>query len=351
MKLVDVHAHLSHQDFGADLETVLARSREAGLVAVVCNGLDPVSNRFALDLAAREPLVRAALGIYPSDAVRHLLPADFPLHGHAFEVADELAFIAHRSASDPQVVAIGETGMDGFWLEPATFAAQEQVFAALVRIAMDNDLPVIVHSRKCEERCLAVLDSLGCRRVVMHCFGGKASLAKTWAESRGWCFSIPANARVNHGFSKLLKILPPECLLTETDSPYMGPVKGGRNEPANVAGTIAYLAELRGWTVGQAADQVWQNVCRVFGPRLLGRNPADQPDTQADPRSVTEDQEPADPPACIVCRQPAELDFEGVPVCRDCWNLQGSVCSGPLYRAVQEKRRQTAHRAESTGLA
>ena len=85
------------------------------------------------------------------------------------------------------------------------------------------------------------------------------------AENDGWYFSIPANARTNTAFSWMLRTLPAERILTETDAPYLGPVRGERNEPANVVGTVECLAELRGWTVEQARDQVYRNYRALFG--------------------------------------------------------------------------------------
>lgn len=308
--LVDVHAHLGHSDFDADRDAVIARARAAGLGSIITNGLDPDSNRFALELADRHPLVRAALGIYPLDGIAHLLPGDFPHEVARFDVDAEIAFIREQALAGC-MVALGEVGMDGYWVDASTFPAQEKVFEALIGVALETDLPLIVHSRKAEQRCLEILAAHGCQKVVMHCFGGRVSLAKSWAESRGWAFSIPANARVNEGFAKMLRTLPPECILTETDCPYLSPVRGERNEPANVGGTVEYLGELRGWDREEAEARIAANAVRIFG-ELESR--------------------------CVVCGHPADLDYEGLPVCRDCWHLQGSVCNGPLYRLAREKK-------------
>jgi len=256
---VDVHTHLTHADFTPDLDAVVQRAELAGLGAIVVNGLEPKSNRTILALHARWPVIKPALGIYPLDAANGLLPASLPFPVARFDVDAEMDFIADEAAAG-RVFAIGECGLDGYWVGPETFAEQERVFRRLIDISIKNDLPIIVHTRKLEERSLAILREHGARRVNLHCFGGRVALAKSAAERDGWWLSIPANARVNEAFTKMLKVLPPERILTETDAPWLSPRKGERNEPANVAATVGYLAELRGWTLEDAKSRVWENL-------------------------------------------------------------------------------------------
>ena len=258
MQFVDIHTHLTHQKFAGEESAVIARAQDAGLGAIVVNGLEPKSNRQILAMCETYSVVRAALGIYPIDAVCHLLPADFTLTVPRFDVDEEIAFIANAAASG-LLTAIGECGLDGHWVGEETFAEQERVFESLVDVAMSNDLPVIIHTRKREVRAAEILRHMGASKVNFHCYGGKVKNALRWAAQDGWWFSIPANARRNEAFTKMLKELPQERILTETDAPYMAPQAGMRSEPAAVVDTIAYLAELRGWSATTARDVVWQN--------------------------------------------------------------------------------------------
>ena len=255
---VDVHTHLTHDRFSDDLAGTIARAEAAGLGAVVVNGLEPISNRQVLSMAAEHSIINAALGIYPLDAVCHLLPSDFELDVATFDVDAEIQFIDEQAGAG-NLIAIGECGLDGYWLGEETFAEQERVFESLVDIAMRHDLPAIIHTRKREVRAAEILRSLGARRVDFHCYGGKVKNAIRWADEDGWWFSIPANARRNEAFTKMLRELEPERILTETDAPYLAPQPGTRNEPANVVGTIDYLAELRQCSVDEARDTVWRN--------------------------------------------------------------------------------------------
>lgn len=266
MTYVDVHTHLTHADFAPDCEAVIGRAVAAGLSAVVVNGLEPTSNRAILDMARRHPVVKPALGLYPLDAVNEQIPEGFPFPVPRFDVEAEIQFIRGEALAG-RLAAIGECGLDGHWLGAETFKAQERVFEALIGVALEADLPLIIHTRKLEARSAEILAAHGVKKVNFHCFGGKTKLAKDCAEQHGWWFSIPANARVNQAFTKMLKELPLEKILTETDAPYLTPVKGTRNEPANVVGTVAYLAELRGMSVDVARDQVQANYRTLFGAK------------------------------------------------------------------------------------
>ena len=255
---VDVHTHLTHDKFADDVKGAVDRARSAGLGAIVVNGLEPDSNRTILEMGETHDIVRPALGIYPIDAVCNHLPVDFTLEVARFDVDAEIDHIRARAEAG-EIAAVGECGLDGHWVGEETFAEQERVFESLVDVAMSNHLPVIIHSRKREVRAAEILRHLGARYVNFHCYGGKVKNALRWANEDGWWFSIPANARRNQAFTKMLRELPGERILTETDAPYLSPVPGTRNEPANVVGTVSYLAELRHWSVETARERVWSN--------------------------------------------------------------------------------------------
>jgi TatD DNase family protein len=134
----------------------------------------------------------------------------------------------------------------------------------LLQIALDTDKPVILHTRRRERRALEIVEELGVTRVDWHCFGGKVNLARQIAE-RGHYFSIPANARRSESFTRMLQTLPRERLLLETDCPYLGPERDSVNEPATVAGTAAYAAELWGIPVADVEARLAENFARLFG--------------------------------------------------------------------------------------
>ena len=260
---VDVHTHLTHDKFASDRAEVIQRAIDAGLGAIVVNGLEPNSNREILKMSEQYDVILPAIGIYPVDAVCDLLPEDFPFTVKKFDVNAEIKFIASM-AKDRKIAAVGECGLDGHWLDESTHKRQEEVFENLIEISIVNDLPIIIHTRKLEKRSAEILANHNAQKVDFHCYGGRTKYAVEWAEKYGWRFSIPANANKNQAFAKMLSNLPIECILTETDAPFLGPIRGERNEPANVVGTIALLAELRSMTVEEAQMQVWTNFNNLF---------------------------------------------------------------------------------------
>jgi TatD DNase family protein len=243
MGLFDVHAHLTHPKLAPHEADVLARARAAGVTSIVSNGLNPSDNEAVRALAARDPLVRPAFGFYPVDTVLADLLAmgkSYPRDGGVFTADDGVAWVRDHAG---EAFAIGEIGLDGYWVPEPLWEKQEQVFRRLVSIGIEADKPIILHTRKRERRALEILDELRPRRVVWHCFGGKVQLARAIAE-RGHWLSVPANARRSESFTRMLETLPRDRLLLETDCPYLGPDKERDNEPANVAVTAAFAAEL-----------------------------------------------------------------------------------------------------------
>lgn len=250
----DVHCHLTDRRFADDLDTVIERAESAGLKYIVVNGLEQQTNRQVLAMADKYQIVQPALGIYPTEALDSVAN---------FSVADELTFI-DQQAKEKKLFAVGECGLDAHLVGDETFAEQEQVFEQLCNIALTNDLPLIVHSRKREQRVAEIVIAHGLKRVNFHCFSGRVKLAQRLADDHGYWFSIPANSRVNSGFQRMMELLPIERILTETDAPYLAPIRGDRNEPRNVVLTVQHLAEIRNLNIEAAAVQLGKNFNELF---------------------------------------------------------------------------------------
>jgi len=264
MGLFDVHAHLTHPDLLTDVAGVVARAEAAGLTSIVSNGLNPADNAATLELSRRFPIVKPAIGFYPVDAVlADMLAAGetYPGQRKACSTAEGIAWVRDHVE---QAFAVGEIGLDGYWVKEPFWPAQDEAFRALVRLAMAADKAIIIHTRKRERRTLELLDELGATRVNWHCFTGRLSLAREITR-RGHYLSIPANVRRSESFTRMLEALPRERLLLETDSPYLGPEKDAHNEPANVKHTAAFAAELWHVSEADAAQQLAQNFEALFG--------------------------------------------------------------------------------------
>lgn len=265
MGLFDVHAHLTHPKLAPHISDILARARAAGVTTIVSNGLNPEDNEAVRALAARESIVKPAFGLYPVDAVLSEMRArgiDYPRESEREATAEEAIRWVREHVEE--AFAIGEIGLDGYWVPEPLWESQEASFRALVALALEADKPIIIHTRKRERRALEILLEMGARRVDWHCFGGKLKLARAIAEAGHW-LSIPANARRSESFTRMLETLPREKLLLETDCPYLGPDRERDNEPETVRHTLRYAAEL--WQVSEAdaLAQLSDNFAALFG--------------------------------------------------------------------------------------
>lgn len=266
MGLFDVHAHLTHPDLAPDEDAIVAAARAAGVTTIVSNGLNPADNEAVRALAGRHPdLVRPAFGFYPVDTVLMKMEAagvEYPRDAPPVSAEEGVRWV--REHVD-DAIAVGEIGLDGYWVPEAFWEEQERVFRELVQIALDADKPIIIHTRKRERRALEILDEMGVVRVDWHCFGSRVKLARAIASRPGHYLSIPANARRNEAFKRMLETLPRERVLLETDCPYLGPEPGVRNEPATVAQTVRFAAELWGVPADAVQAQLEENFERLFG--------------------------------------------------------------------------------------
>jgi len=264
MGLADVHAHLTHPLISPYQSEILDRAHKAGVTTVISNGLNPGDNESIRELSIRHPIVKPAFGFYPVDTVLpEMRKLNVPYH-HEREECDAETGLAWLKDNLDLAFAVGEIGLDGHWVPQTLWQQQEEVFCRIVEMALTADKPMIVHTRKREKRALELLTEQEATRVVWHCFGGKIKLLKEIAE-RGHYFSIPANARRSEGFTKMLEILPRELVLLETDSPYLSPDKEKMNEPANIALTCVYAAEIWQLTVSEVREQLAENFTRLFG--------------------------------------------------------------------------------------
>lgn len=260
---VDVHAHLIHPAFAADADAAAERAALAGVTTVIVNGLEPRSNRAILELCARHVNLRPALGIYPVDAISQVIDRDAWKHPfpppEPFDVDKEIDFIA--SCADG-LIAIGECGLDAYWVTDH-MAEQERVLRRLAEVALAADKPLILHTRKAEQRTFEILIEMGVKRADFHCFGGKLKLAQQIAEA-GFHFSIPPVVARAESFQRMVQKLPLSSLLTETDCPYMAAEANVRNEPAFVPPAVTVMAELRGLSVEAMAEAITTNFETLF---------------------------------------------------------------------------------------
>ena len=264
MGLFDVHAHLTHPTLAPREAEVLANARAAGVTSILSNGLNPADNEAVRQLAGRDSIVKPCFGLYPVDAVlvqMEEMGLDYPRDCPAFTTEEAIGWVREHAH---EAFAIGEIGLDGYWVPESLWERQEAIFVELVQIALDADKAIVIHTRKRELRAFEILKELGATRVDWHCFGGRVKLARRIAEHGHW-LSIPANAHRNEAFTRMIETLPREKILLETDCPYLGPEKGVDNEPANVAHTLSFTADRWGVAEGDVLAQLEANFEALFG--------------------------------------------------------------------------------------
>ncbi len=264
---VDVHTHLIHPQFEGEEDEVARRAHATGLSCIIVNGLRPESNRAVLELCERHDHLYPAIGIYPVDAGAseigsHNWEADWD-PPEPFDVDAEIRWIEENIH---RVIAIGECGLDRYWVDDeGVRTEQERVLASLAELSVRYDKPLILHSRSAEQRTFEIIKDIGVEKADFHCYGGKHKLAKTIA-SHGYYFSIPPVIERNGSFQALVKKLPHELILTETDAPYMGPDRGERNEPANVPRGVRAIADAWESDMESTRETIFENCVRLFGP-------------------------------------------------------------------------------------
>jgi TatD DNase family protein len=250
---LDSHAHLADPAFDDDREAAIARARQTGAIGVVCIGESVATARRAHDIAVAHPdFIRFTAGVHPHDA------ADFDPLRDPEAIADLLSAGA---------VAVGECGLD-YHYDHSPRDQQRRAFAAQLALAGDASKPVIVHTREAEADTSAMIEEAGGAGIVgvLHCFTGSHALAET-ALAAGWYVSFSGIITFKKWTDDaLLRLVPAERLLVESDSPYLAPVphRGKRNEPAFVSFTVARLAAARGVDAATIGELTAANARRFF---------------------------------------------------------------------------------------
>lgn len=259
MRLVDSHCHIDGSEFDADRGEVIARAREAGVVAILNIGSgSPREDSFekTVELARSHDFIYAAVGIHPHDASEY-----------SEEVEERLIGLAR---STPKVLAWGEIGLD-FYYDHSPRDVQIDVFRRQIRVARELGLPIVVHSRDANDETVEILreECSGDEFPggIMHCFGGTAAMAEALMPL-GFMISFAGNVTFKKAdeLRDAARVVPLDRLLIETDCPYLAPVpvRGKRNEPSFVAHTAAFLGEFYGVGAEEIATRTSENFERFF---------------------------------------------------------------------------------------
>ena len=259
--LVDSHAHIDTSRFDSDRAAVIQAAFAGGVTRIIDPGCDLASSQAALALAKAYPgAIFAGVGTHPHEATTY---------------TDEVEEQYRAMAREPEVVAIGEFGLDYFrMLSPRE--TQREVFCAHLRLARECNLPCIIHVRDSHEDVVELLRAHGQGLSgVFHCFSGTVAQSEECLEFEGFLLSFAGPlTRQGNELPEVARLAPLARILVETDSPYLvpKPLRARRNEPLFVKTTAERLAEIRGMTLEEIAQVTTANAVRLFGLSQYSEN-------------------------------------------------------------------------------
>jgi TatD DNase family protein len=253
--LIDSHAHIQGKEYAGEAAAVIARAREAGVETIVTVGGagDMSSNAAAVALANSFPEVYATVGMHPHDAKG---------------VGDEEMTGLKQLAADRKVIAIGETGLD-YYYDHSPRETQRQIFSRFIHLARETSLPIVVHEREAAREAAELLNSEGGGDLpgVIHCFTGDYEAAARYLDiGLNLSFAGIITFKNADALREVVRKVPLERILVETDSPYLTPVphRGKRNEPAYVRLVAETIARIKNLSLEQVASVTTANTRTLF---------------------------------------------------------------------------------------
>ena len=256
--LIDIHTHLDHPLVVERLDKIILSAEKAGLKHIITNGINPETNRKCLELSKKYDIVECGMGIYPRTALkREIENDDYPIGNDDFDIDEEIKFIKKNKNN---IKAISEVGLDFVNGEDKQ---QIDDFQKMIKLAEKLKKPIVVHSRKAEQKCVEMLESSSAK-IVMHCFCGKKSLVKKISDN-GWFITVPTTVVRAQQFQEIVKNVPLSQLFCETDSPFLSPFREKLNEPAFVAESYKKIAEIKGMELKEVVNNIYMNWQNLFG--------------------------------------------------------------------------------------
>jgi len=248
MRIFETHTHLDFPHFDKDREQLIRKCFKSGIEYMINIGVDEKTCNASIKLAEKFDNIFASVGFHPHDAT------------------DYNAEFIHEKALHSKVIAIGEIGLD-YYRNLSPKDIQKKVFEQQIQIAMELDLPIIVHDRDAHEDCYGILDGNNAVNVVFHCFSGDEIFAQKII-NKGWFISFTGTITYkNSNMENIIRLVPEDKFFIETDSPYLSPhpYRGKRNSPLNLQYVIEKISETRGVTPNKIAELSYGNACEFFG--------------------------------------------------------------------------------------
>jgi TatD DNase family protein len=252
--LIDAHCHLDFPQFDRDRDQVIKRAKDSGVGYIINIGSSLEGSRKSLELSRQYDCVYATIGIHPHEADR-------------FNRKEEVAI--RELAGKDKVVAIGETGLD-YYKNYSKAENQKLLFTALISLAKDFNLPLVIHTREAEDDTLNILKEAIPIKAVVHCFSGDRNFLKKCLDL-GFLISFTCNITYKkaENLRDLVRIVPLDRLMLETDAPFLSPegFRGKRNDPAQVKLLAEEIARIKEISLDEVAEATTKNAKEFFNLR------------------------------------------------------------------------------------
>lgn len=251
--MIDTHCHVDFKDFNKDREEVVKRAKKK-LNAIINSGATLGGNRRTLKLVEEyKGFIDGTLGFHPVDASK----ADKSIIEEAFKEIHE---------NIDKVVAVGETGLDFYHIDNnESRKKQIKLFKSFIEISNEYEMPIVIHARDAELKAFELINEYSKDiNAVFHCYGGNLKTANKIIDE-GHYISFSTIICYSKYHKELVETIPLENILTETDSPYLSPFKGQRNEPVNVEETVKKIAEIKSMSTEKVDKITEKNAKKVFG--------------------------------------------------------------------------------------
>ncbi len=251
--IFESHAHYDDDQFATDREAVLKKVRQTGVGCIINVAASMKSSRVSLELAKSHEIIYTSIGVHPHD-VKDMKESD-------------LEILIAMSVYD-KVVAIGEIGLD-YYYDNVPKEIQKLWFREQIKLAVDLDLPMIIHSREAARDTFDLLNEGEGHKVggVIHCFSGSVEMAKKYIDL-GYYIGIGGVVTFKNAKKtiEVVEAIPLDSILVETDSPYLAPMpyRGKRNDSSYLPEIIAKVAEIKGVTADEVEKMTWENGKKLF---------------------------------------------------------------------------------------
>ena len=258
MEFFDSHSHYNDEKFNEDREQIIKETYEAGITKFVCAGYNIESSLFSLEISKKYEFIYSICGISPND-----IPQS---EQQLWKDIAEISKIVKENKSK-KLVAIGEIGLDYYW-NKENKELQKQAFIKQIELANELELPIVIHSRDASVDTIDIIRNNKVKKAgIFHCFQLNQELVRQALELGYYIsFAGPITFKNSKNAPEIIKMVPMDRILIETDSPYLSPEpnRGKRNDCRNVRYVAQKIADVKGLTVEEVAQKTYENAIRIF---------------------------------------------------------------------------------------